>query len=46
VKTTDQLNPVHAAQVLTNLKLASIKTGLLINFNVPLLKSGIRRLSI
>lgn len=46
LKAVDQLNPVHAAQVLTYLKLASIKTGLLINFNVPLLKNGIRRLSL
>lgn len=46
LKAVDQLNPVHTAQVLTYLKLASLKTGLLINFNVPLLKNGIRRLSL
>ena len=45
LKAVDQLLPVHSAQVLTYLKLSSLKTGLLINFNVPLLKSGIKRLS-
>jgi len=46
LKAIDQLQPVHTAQVLTYLKLAALKTGLLINFNVPLLKSGIKRLSL
>ena len=46
LKSIDQILPVHTAQVLTYLKLASLKTGLLINFNVPLLKSGIKRLSL
>ena len=46
LKSIDQLLPVHTAQVLTYLKLSNLRTGLLINFNVPLLKSGIKRLSI
>lgn len=46
LKSIDQLLPVHTAQVLTYLKLSNFRTGLLINFNVPLLKSGIKRLSI
>ena len=46
LKSVDQILPVHAAQVLTYLKLSNLRTGLLINFNVPLLKSGIKRLSI
>ena len=46
LKSIDQLLPVHTAQVLTYLKLSNLQTGLLINFNVPLLKSGIKRLSI
>ena len=46
LKAIDQLLPVHTAQVLTYLKLSSLKTGLLINFNVPLLKSGIKRISL
>ena len=46
LKSVDQILPVHTAQVLTYLKLSNLRTGLLINFNVPLLKSGIKRLSI
>jgi GxxExxY protein len=46
LKAVEQLLPVHTAQVLTYLKLSSLKTGLLINFNVPLLKTGIKRLSL
>ena len=46
LKSIDQLLPVHTAQFLTYLKLSNLRTGLLINFNVPLLKSGIKRLSI
>jgi GxxExxY protein len=46
LKSIDQLLPVHTAQVLTYLKLSNLRTGLLINFNIPLLKSGIKRLSI
>ena len=43
LKSVEALLPIHEAQLLTYLKLARIKTGLLINFNVPLLKSGIKR---
>ena len=46
LKSVEQLLPVHTAQVLTYLKLANLRTGLLINFNVPLLKSAIKRPSI
>ena len=46
LKSVDQLPPVHTAQVLTYLKLTGLQTALLINFNVPLLKSGIKRLSL
>ena len=42
LKSIDQLLPVHTAQVLTYLKLSNLRTGLLMNFNVPLLKSGIK----
>ena len=38
VKALDQLLPVHHAQVITYLKLTRLRTALLINFNVPLLK--------
>jgi GxxExxY protein len=43
IKSVEILLPIHEAQLLTYLRLAKIKTGLLINFNVPLLKSGIKR---
>jgi GxxExxY protein len=43
VKSVDALNDIHLAQVLTYLKLSHCKLGLLINFNVVLLKDGIRR---
>lgn len=44
IKAVQALNDLHTAQVLTYLKLSRIPVGLLINFNVPLLKQGIRRL--
>ncbi len=43
VKSVDALNDIHMAQVLTYLKLTNCKYGLLINFNVLKLVSGIRR---
>jgi GxxExxY protein len=43
LKSCDSLLPIHEAQLLTYLKIAKIKTGLLINFNVPILKNGIKR---
>ena len=43
LKAVDRLQPIHEAQLLTYLKLAEVKIGLLINFNVPLLKQGIKR---
>ena len=44
VKATEKLNPLHRAQLLTYLKLTGYPVGLLINFNVELLKHGMRRL--
>lgn len=44
LKACDRLQPVHEAQLLTYLKLTKIKVGLLINFNVSVLKDGIKRL--
>lgn len=44
LKAVEQLLPVHAAQLLSYLKLTGLKLGLLINFNVPHLRSGIRRI--
>ena len=43
LKAVAEVAPIHEAQMLTYLKLAKIRTGLLINFNVRLLKDGIRR---
>jgi GxxExxY protein len=40
----ETLLPVHEAQLLTYLKLSGCRVGLLINFNVSLLKEGIKRL--
>ncbi len=43
IKAVETLIPIHTAQLLTYLKLSDCKVGLLINFNVKLLKDGIRR---
>ncbi|MCA1815876.1 MAG: GxxExxY protein, partial [Acidobacteria bacterium] len=43
VKSVEAIAPVHEAQLLTYLRLGGWQVGLLINFNVPLLKQGIRR---
>ncbi len=44
LKACERLEPIHEAQLLTYLKLTGIKVGLLINFNVPVLKDGIKRM--
>ena len=44
VKAVEQVHPVHHAQVLTYLKLMNLRLGLLINFNVPMIAKGIRRI--
>ena len=46
VKSVDTLIPVHMAQIMTYLKRSGCRIGLLINFNVPFLKDGIRRIII
>lgn len=43
LKAVESLLPVHASQVLTYLKLTGCRLGLLINWNVPVLRDGIRR---
>jgi GxxExxY protein len=43
LKAVEALCPVHTAQMLTYLKLSGHRLGLLINFNVPLIKHGIKR---
>lgn len=44
LKSVESINEVHKAQLLTYLKLSGLRTGLIINFNVKLLKHGILRL--
>ena len=44
IKAVDDVNPVWVAQVLCHLKLTGKRLGLLINFNVPLIKDGIKRI--
>jgi GxxExxY protein len=43
LKSVEQIKGIHEAQLLTYMKLAGVKTGLLINFNVTKLKNGIKR---
>ena len=44
LKSVQKLLPIHEAQLLTYMKLAKIKTGLLMNFNVQMLRDGLKRL--
>ena len=46
LKSVEALLPIHQAQLLTYLRLAKCRTGLLINFNVTQLKQGIKRLMV
>ena len=45
IKAVEQLLPVHQAQVITYLRLTKLDTALLVNFNVPVIKAGLRRLA-
>jgi len=45
IKSVDALADLHFKQVLTYLKLTNLKLGLLVNFNVVLLKDGIKRIA-
>jgi GxxExxY protein len=44
LKAVDAIHPIHEAQVISYLKLSGRKIGLLINFNLTMLKNGVRRL--
>jgi GxxExxY protein len=44
LKTVSEIQPIHEAQLLTYLQLSGIRRGLLLNFNVVLLKDGIKRM--
>ena len=43
LKSVDKITGIHEAQLLTYMKLSEVKVGLLINFNVEILKNGIKR---
>ena len=45
-KTVESLAPIHAAQLLSHMRLARKRVGLLINYHVPVLKNGIKRFSL
>jgi GxxExxY protein len=45
IKSVDDLAPIHTAQLLSYLKLSDRKLGLLVNFNVELVKNGIKRIA-
>lgn len=44
LKSCDQIEPIHKAQLLTYLKLSGLQLGLLLNFNVPVMREGIARI--
>ena len=44
LKSVQELGPIHEAQLLTYLKLTGVPVGLLINFNVPVLRDGVHRI--
>jgi GxxExxY protein len=44
LKSCEKLAPIHEAQLLTYLKLSDLKLGLLLNFNVPVMREGIKRI--
>jgi GxxExxY protein len=46
LKAVETMHPVYDAQMLTYLKLTGLRLGLLINFNVPLIKQGIKRIAL
>src|SRR4051812_49422109 len=44
VKSVDRLAPVHHAQLLSYMRVANLRIGLLVNFNVPVLQDGLKRM--
>lgn len=46
LKSVDMVQPIHEAQILTYMRLSNVRVGLLINFNVKLIKDGIKRFKI
>jgi GxxExxY protein len=43
IKSVERLHPIYKAQVVSYMRVAEVRAGLLVNFNVPLLKQGIQR---
>jgi GxxExxY protein len=46
LKAVEAMHPIHTAQLLTYLKLTGLRLGFLVNFNVPLIRDGIRRIAL
>ena len=46
LKSVEKMNPVYDAQLITYLRLSKVRLGFLINFNVPHLKDGIKRIAV
>lgn len=46
IKAVEALVPIHDAQLLTYLRLTKLRIGLLLNFNTPVLRNGIKRISL
>ena len=46
LKAVDTIIPVHEAQLLTYMKLANVRLGFILNFNVALMKHGIKRMAL
>jgi len=46
LKAAEAIHPIHVSQLLTYLKLTRLRLGLLINFNVPLIRDGIKRIAL
>jgi len=44
IKSLESIHPIHSSQLLTYLKLSNCRLGLILNFNVPQLKDGIKRI--
>jgi GxxExxY protein len=44
IKAIDQIQPIHQAQLMTYLRLSGCRLGLLVNFNVPMFRNGVRRI--
>ena len=44
LKSVEAISPIHMAQILSYMRLSNIRLGLLLNFNVPVLRAGIKRL--